>query len=99
MNFNNSAQKSFEQQLTDHVLETAIMANKYNLDAGTLNWFGKGDPTQIDTYANLLYKAGKNQEALEREQRAFELSEGQDKEITGHLERMKAGEPTWPIPQ
>ena len=56
----------------------------------------KDDPTQIDTYANLLYKAGRHREALEWEEKAVRLSTGRDKEITDNLGAMKAGQATWP---
>lgn len=56
---------------------------------------GESDPIAIDTYANLLYKLGKKQEALEWEERAEQLSQGRDQDIAGHLKKMKAGQPTW----
>jgi thioredoxin-related protein len=46
----------------------------------------------IDTKANLLYKIGRVQEAIELEEKAAALSKGN----MATLEKMKAGIPTWP---
>jgi len=73
------------------VLEAAIKAEKYSMETLT-----KDDATEIDTYANLLYKAGRNREAIEWEEKAVRLSVGRDREITDHLAAMKAGQATWP---
>jgi hypothetical protein len=54
------------------------------------------DRTETDTYANLLYKAGSDLEAIKWEEKAVQLGEGRDTEIADHLEKMKAGQPTWP---
>jgi Glycosyl hydrolases family 2, sugar binding domain/Glycosyl hydrolases family 2/Glycosyl hydrolases family 2, TIM barrel domain len=57
---------------------------------------GYDNPTYMDTYANLLYKAGKTEEAIESEEEALRLCDGRDDQIAGHLHAMRAGEPTWP---
>jgi len=49
----------------------------------------------IDTYANLLYKLGKKEEALEWEAKAAAGKSG-DVEIKAAYEKMKRGEKTWP---
>jgi tetratricopeptide (TPR) repeat protein len=49
----------------------------------------------LDTYANLLYKLGRTEEALRYEEKAFALAPN-DKDITDNLSKMKKGEPTWP---
>jgi hypothetical protein len=52
----------------------------------------------IDTYANLLYKTGHNEEAIGLEIRVIHLSElsgGVPGVYTETLEKMKKGEPTW----
>jgi hypothetical protein len=49
----------------------------------------------LDTYANLLYKLGRTDEALKWEQKAVASSKG-DLEIKGNYEKMKRGEATWP---
>jgi thioredoxin-related protein len=47
----------------------------------------------MDTYANLLYKAGRIRKALEWEKRALKLE--YDKEAAQNLEKMKRHAPTW----
>ena len=76
-----------------NVLEAAIKVCGSSVDSGDAR--GESDPVEIDTYANLLYKVGKNQEALEWEEKAERLSQGRDQDIADHLEKMKAGQPTW----
>jgi len=56
--------------------------------------YTSSDYGYIDTYANLLYKAGRNDEALQYELKAIEGSP-KDKEIKEAYEKMLAGEPTW----
>ena len=73
------------------VLDVAIKANRYDIETGK-----DRDPTGYDAYANLLYKVGRNQEAIELEERAVTLSAGRNPEIEEHLRKMRAGEPTWP---
>jgi thioredoxin-related protein len=57
-------------------------------------------PTYIDTYANLLYKVGETKEALKWQEMAVikcrELKVHRD-EILENYEKMKKGEPTWPL--
>lgn len=58
-------------------------------------------PGYIDTYANLLYKAGRKQEALNWEEKALEMAlKKQDindiNEFRKNIEKMKCGKPTWP---
>ena len=60
------------------------------------------DPTNIDTYANLLYKAGKIQEGISWEQKALEIaSRDKDPSAKGPyvevLDKMRNGFPTWPV--
>jgi thioredoxin-related protein len=56
----------------------------------------------IDTYANLLYKAGRTNEAIEQEEYVLKYlinakaTENDLKEYKSTLERMKQGKPTWP---
>ncbi|NLU94874.1 thioredoxin family protein [Chitinophaga sp. Ak27] len=59
----------------------------------------------LDTYANLLYKTGKVNEAIHVEKKALEAIEGVDKHISTYqrdlnqmnltLAKMKEGQPTW----
>jgi hypothetical protein len=47
-----------------------------------------------DTYANLLYKSGKRDQAIREEETAVKLeSDGQ--EIANNLQKMRNGQPTW----
>ena len=48
----------------------------------------------MDTYANLLYKSGRNAEALEWERKAVTLKPD-DKDIALTLEKMENGQKTW----
>jgi thioredoxin-related protein len=50
----------------------------------------------LDTYANLLYKAGNVQEALAWEKKAAALAP-KNKDIQGDYQKMQAGLPTWPV--
>jgi len=75
-------------------LEVGLKACRLSLDSG-----GGGlesDPTAMDTYANLLYKTGKYGEAIKWEEKAVKITEGHNLNIVEHLEKMEAGEPTWP---
>jgi thioredoxin-related protein len=55
----------------------------------------------LDTYANLLYKVGKKEKAIEWQHKALELAIKFGKrpklinELREHLDKMKRGEPTW----
>lgn len=51
--------------------------------------------TVMDTYANLLYKAGRTGEAIKIEEEALQLSAG-DSRFKNVVDRMKSGKPTWP---
>lgn len=64
--------------------EDSVIQFQKQLDAGTL-----------DTKANLLYKLGRKQEAISLETKATQLDPG-DKDIAEVLQKMQAGEPTWP---
>ena len=62
-------------------------------------------PEFIDTYANLLYKVGRNNEAISIEERAMSINAskvGQDKRTPDSVfdetvKKMRTGEPTWPL--
>lgn len=66
-----------------------------------IQWMGliirsePGNGAFIDTYANLLYKEGRTDEALAWEEKAIQLMPGQP-EIEDNLSKMKRREPTWP---
>jgi hypothetical protein len=54
----------------------------------------KEEPGYLDTWANLLYKSGRANEAITIQQKAVSLSNG-NKDMKETLEKMKRGEPTW----
>lgn len=55
----------------------------------------KGDePMFMDTYANILYKLGRKDEAIAVEEKALKLASG-NADLVATLEKMKKGEPTW----
>ncbi len=49
----------------------------------------------IDTKANLLYKLGRTEEAIELQTKLVELSNGKVTDFNEHLDRMKKDLPTW----
>ncbi len=56
-------------------------------------------PEYADTYANLLYRLGRTKEAIEWEGKAKELarSENDKKRFQAMIDKMRKGEPTWPV--
>jgi dipeptidyl aminopeptidase/acylaminoacyl peptidase len=52
------------------------------------------DPEYLDTYANLLYKLGRKEEALIWEEKALMLAPSKS-EFEANFEKMKKREPTW----
>lgn len=54
------------------------------------------EPAFLDTYANLLYKTGKKEEAIAMEQKALDASpENERPGYQSTLDKMKKGEKTW----
>jgi len=54
------------------------------------------EPGFMDTYANILYKMGKKDDAIAWEEKARDLSrEGDKKDIQDTIDKMKRGEKTW----
>jgi hypothetical protein len=92
---NNISFALFQRVDDPKALDTAIRILKTSIDAGSRGVFGK-DLTEIDTYANLLYRAGRAREAVEWETKVVALSEGRDPEFEEHLKEIQAGQPTWP---
>lgn len=70
-------------------LEMAIKWMKIIVDADPK------DGSDLDTYANLLYKSGRRNSAIKLEEKAAVLAPA-DPEIKSNLEKMKMGIPTWP---
>lgn len=56
-------------------------------------WYQE-DFTAYDTYANLLYKTGRRDQAIKWEERALKLSNN-SKEVIENLNKMKRNEKTW----
>jgi thioredoxin-related protein len=73
----------------------------------TIKWMGKGMAIYswhpfLDTYANLLYKVGRKEEALQWERKALvlvtkEQQEGYVSEYSKTIAKMERGEPTWSL--
>ncbi|MES2646290.1 MAG: thioredoxin fold domain-containing protein [Bacteroidota bacterium] len=56
------------------------------------------NPMFIDTYANLLYKTGKKDVAIQWEEKALTILKEKNQDLTGYqetIEKMKKGEKTW----
>ncbi|WP_276089830.1 thioredoxin fold domain-containing protein [Pedobacter sp. JY14-1] len=71
------------------VLDVAVNTMKYNNEHYDMDNAGAWD-----TYANLLYKAGRKAEAIAAQEKAVELSKN-GKEFVDTLEKMKAGAKIW----
>ncbi|MEP7233410.1 MAG: thioredoxin fold domain-containing protein [Ginsengibacter sp.] len=57
---------------------------------------GNNTPGFIDTYANILYKLGKKDEAIKWEQKAMDLAQGDDKKgYQEVIDKMNKNEKTW----
>lgn len=67
---NNLSWSIFEHVDDPKVLDVAIKTMKYNVD-----FIDKGDPGSMDTYANLMYKAGRKIEAIAAQEKAVQLEE------------------------
>jgi thioredoxin-related protein len=90
---NNISWKIFENVSDSKILAIAVEATCYNVKN-----FSQNNPEEMDTYANLLYKIGKIDQAIEIEQEAVILSNNA-KEFVETLSKMKKREPTWPVPE
>jgi hypothetical protein len=90
LNINNVTWTVFE-----HVSDTTIL--KFATEVAKIN-FEKYDNTAdaLDTYANLLYKTGNVKEAIEWEEKALKMDPNSEWKNSA-LEKMKKGEPTWPV--
>ncbi|PSL48356.1 glycosyl hydrolase family 2 [Chitinophaga niastensis] len=89
---NNASWTLFEHADNPKVLEFAANVMKYNIET-----FDQS-PEAYDTYANLLYKLKKSNEAIQWEEKALYLKRDSpdEKEFVDALEKMKKGIPTWP---
>lgn len=55
------------------------------------------DAAYVDTYANLLYRAGEKEQALEWQMKAVSINP-EDRGNVTNLEKMRQGQPTWVVP-
>ncbi|MFD0792052.1 sugar-binding domain-containing protein [Mucilaginibacter litoreus] len=88
--YNDWAWAVFQNSDNQKYLEQALSWSKKSLQQSA-----EADKAGVmDTYANLLYKLGKKQEALEWEAKALAASNG-NAEIKANYEKMQKGEKTW----
>jgi thioredoxin-related protein len=88
---NNTSWPVFEHIDNQKVLKFACdTVMKYLIEEKYLE-----DAAAYDTYANLLYKTDRREEAIKWEERSVKLS-NQDKGLLETLEKMKNGIKTWP---
>ncbi|WP_232538858.1 glycoside hydrolase family 2 protein [Chitinophaga tropicalis] len=87
VDLNNYAWFIFENISDTNSLNKALHWSRMSLDI-------KMTPSTIDTYANILYKLGQKDKAIEWEQKAIELDPGASG-FKQTLEKMKKGEKTW----
>jgi hypothetical protein len=80
----------------EHVDDLAVVRAVISAIERTTNLDKIFDAFFLDTYAGLLYKAGRREQALRWQHKAVAINDGQDAELTSNLEKMKAGRPTWP---
>jgi len=80
----------FEDVPDPHILEAALTTMKRSMDSANGEFFGES-ATGLDTYANLVHKAGRTEDAIAWEEKALQLSAGRDGEIVAHFNAMKAG--------
>ncbi|ASZ12948.1 thioredoxin fold domain-containing protein [Chitinophaga pendula] len=66
------------------------------LDWSKRSFEGNNSPALIDTYANLLYKLGRKDEAISWEEKAMNaLPESDRADFNATINKMKNGQPTW----
>ena len=93
LTLNNNAWTAFEKSTDKKVLQDALNWSKRSLEIAPDN------SMILDTYANLLYKLGQNEEAIKYEELALSsdakkgMKTNEGKVET--LRKMKAGEKTW----
>jgi hypothetical protein len=86
---NNMSWPVFEHISDAQILATAVSTMKYSMEH-----FDQTNYQAYDTYANLLYKTGKKEEAISWEEKAVQALPD-DKALAETLNKMKKGEPTW----
>lgn len=90
---NNISWSVFEHVDDPKVLQFAVEVMKNDLATWDMH-----DSQAHDTYANLLYKLKNSSEAIKWEEKALLLKKNEDegKVFAETLQKMKAGQPTWP---
>jgi thiol-disulfide isomerase/thioredoxin len=104
----NAYLKNYENNVSANELNLYAWKIFQNCDdmgciSDALNWSKKSvditnNPVYMDTYANLLFKSGKNKEAIQWEEKAIKRaneSKENDETFSNNLEKMKKGEKTW----
>jgi len=91
IHINNMSWVLFDYVTDTAVLNVAVKAMHYDVNKNM-----RYDVAAIDTYANLLYKVGRKNDAIWWEDLARKLSDN-GKEFVETLEKMKAGIPTWNV--
>ncbi|NLR62307.1 glycoside hydrolase family 2 [Chitinophaga polysaccharea] len=90
---NNVTWVLYEHVTDPKVLEYATTVMKYAIDNNL-----DRSPEAYDTYANLLHRTNNSAEAIKWEEKALALKKGapDEKLFAETLQKMKAGQPTWP---
>ncbi len=94
-------QKATPAQLNSFAWTVFENCKDKSLIASALDWSRKAcetlpDPAFLDTYANLLYKSGKREDAIIWEQKAMmQAGEEEKEDYNIAIEKMKKGEKTW----
>lgn len=93
--------KATDQQLNSFAWDIFLNCNDMACVQQALEWSKRSiathqEPAFMDTYANILYKLGKKDEAMEWETKAMTAApETEKKNYAETLEKMKNGEKTW----
>ena len=97
----NYGDKATPALLNEYAWTVFENCNEATVLEDALNWSkqsikDKEDPSYIDTYANLLYKTGKKDEAVVWEEKAMSMVSDQEKtDFSETIEKMKTGTKTW----
>jgi hypothetical protein len=83
---NNDAWMIFQKVQDPALLESALSWSKIVIDQ-------EPSANHLDTYANLLYKLGRKEEAIRVQEKVLKLEQNEDFER--NLQLMKQGKPTW----
>lgn len=86
---NNMSWPVFENVNDTVVLKAALEVMAYNIEK-----YDSNEPRSYDTYANLLYKMGRKDEALNWQKMALDMSKD-DEDIKRNYELMKKNVKTW----